>query len=384
VSAVITSIKDDHLQQVRALASRTGRAEAGGCLLEGAALITQAVEAGATLRFALAAEGASDPVASLLATARVPVLAVKESVLRQAVRLNRPVSWLAVAELAGAAGDDHPYGDFAVVLDNVVDPGNLGTIVRTAVGLGVADIVCTDPETDLTSRRVLDASRAAVLRARLRRYETPAEAVRDLRERGFEIVATSGRGRTLQGLAPLSGRPVALVVGNETEGVGDEVLKVADHVVQIPMSGEVESLNVGVATGISLYELRTRAVLASLADRAASSLVGELGAAVAGLTEHAAAGLDHLSADELAVLTLALAGLDPDGLGRDLDGVVSDLRRSGYLADGVTASGKDAVAAMWSPMRRAEEQALTGFSEAEKEQFRGFLRRVRNNFRRDE
>ena len=82
--AVITSLKDDHLQQVRALANRTGRAEAGGCLLEGAVLITQAVEAGATLRFVVAAEGAADPVASLLAEARVPVMVAKESVLRQA------------------------------------------------------------------------------------------------------------------------------------------------------------------------------------------------------------------------------------------------------------------------------------------------------------
>ncbi|GAA3436481.1 TrmH family RNA methyltransferase [Kutzneria kofuensis] len=314
--AVITSLKDDHLQQVRALANRTGRAEAGGCLLEGAALITQAVEAGATLRFVLAAEGASDPVTSLLATTGVPVLMAKESVLRQAVRLNRAVSWLAVAELAAVAGDDLPYGDFAVVLDNVLDPGNLGTIVRTAVGLGVADIVCTDPETDLTSRRVLDASRAAVLRARLRRYDTPVEAVRDLRERGFEVVATSGRASMLQGSVPLSGRPVALVVGNETDGVGEEVLELADHVVRIPMSGEVESLNVGVATGISLYELRARMALASL------------GATITELT-----------------------------------GVVSDLRESGYVG---------------------EDVALTGFSEAEREQFSDFLRRVRKNLRRGE
>ncbi|EWM13119.1 RNA methyltransferase [Kutzneria sp. 744] len=285
--AVITSLKDDHLQQVRALANRTGRAEAGGCLLEGAVLITQAVEAGAALRFVLAAEGAADPVTSLLAEAHVPVMVVKESVLRQAVRLNRAVSWLAVAELAAVAGDDQPYGDFAVVLDNVLDPGNLGTIVRTAVGLGVADIVCTDPETDLTSRRVLDASRAAVLRARLRRYDTPVQAVRDLRERGFEVVATSGRADTLQGSVPLSGRPVALIVGNETDGVGDDVLELADHVVRIPMSGDVESLNVGVATGISLYELRTRMALAMLGP-----VVGELVGAVSDLREPGYVGED--------------------------------------------------------------------------------------------
>jgi TrmH family RNA methyltransferase len=149
------------------------------------------------------------------------------------------------------------------------------------------------------------------------------------------------------------------------------------------MSGEVESLNVGVATGISLYELRMRAVLASLADRAAASLVGEFGAAIAGITGHAVAGLDHLGADELAVLTVTLAGLDADVLGRDVDDVVSNLRESGYLDDGVTAAGRSAVAAMWSPLQQAEERALAGFSESEREQFRDFLRRVRANCRGD-
>jgi tRNA G18 (ribose-2'-O)-methylase SpoU len=374
VSAVISSIKDEHLQQVRTLASRTGRAEASGCLLEGAALIAQAVDAGATLRFVLCAEGARDPVTARLAEIRVPVMVAKESVLRQAVRLHRPVSWLAVAELDTPSETD-PYGDFAVVLDNVVDPGNLGTIVRTAVGLGVFDVVCTDEDTDLTSRRVLDASRAAVLRARIRQFRTPKSAVNALRELGFEIVATSGRGRMLQGLTPLSGKPVALVVGNETAGVSDDVLEMADHVVQIPMSGDVESLNVGVATGISLYELRTRAVLASLADRASASLVGELGAAMTAISTAAVTGVDHLTAEQVQTMVLSLAGVPADSP----DHVVAELHDSGYLDDGVTDRGRQVLAALWSPMRRAQDAALAGFSASERTQLREFLRRVQDN-----
>ncbi|HEX3811550.1 MAG TPA: TrmH family RNA methyltransferase [Mycobacteriales bacterium] len=89
---------------------------------------------------------------------------------------------------------------------------------------------------------------------RYRRRVTPPEAVRALRGAGFQVVVTSPHGAHLQTMAPLRGRRLALVVGNETDGVGAATLAAADLVVQIPMAGPVESLNVGVATGISIYD----------------------------------------------------------------------------------------------------------------------------------
>lgn len=249
----ITSLKDERLALIRALDARSGRVAAGACVLEGAALIAQAVAAGAPLRFVVCAEDAVDLITESLAAQDIPVLPARGSLLRQALRLAKPVAWVAVAELAPEAGES--YGEHAVVIDGVRDPGNLGTIVRTAVALGVADVVCTDDDTDLTGRRVLDASRAAVLRAAVHRYASPVAAVKALRGLGFEVVATSSHADVVQARTPLRGHRVAVVVGNETDGVGPDVLAAADHVVRIPMAGGVESLNVGVAAGISLYEL---------------------------------------------------------------------------------------------------------------------------------
>ncbi len=253
VLPTITSLKDEHLALIRALDARSGRVAAAACVLESAALIAQAVAADAPLRFAVCPDDTADPLKEALAARGVPVFTARGSLLRQALRLSRPVEWVAVADVAAEAGE--AYGDFTVVLDGVRDPGNLGTIVRTAVALGVADVVCTDADTDLTSRRVLDASRAAVLRAAVHRYPTPVAAVQALRRLGFEVVATSSHASVVQAETPVRGKRVALVVGNETDGVAPDVLAAADHVVRIPMAGGVESLNVGVATGISLYEL---------------------------------------------------------------------------------------------------------------------------------
>ncbi|MFJ9615912.1 TrmH family RNA methyltransferase [Streptomyces noursei] len=136
-----------------------------------------------------------------LRDARVPVHTVCEGLLRKISGGARPVDRLAVAHPPTPLRQTDPYGNFAVVCERVADPGNLGTIVRTARALGVQDAVLTDGTTDL--------------------------------------------------------------VGNETEGVSDTVQALADLVVQIPMAGAVESLNVGVATGIS------RGYVAVAADDAA-------------------------------------------------------------------------------------------------------------------
>lgn len=255
MTPAITSLKDEPLALIRALDARAARRAAGACLLEGAALVEQAARSGARLRFAV--HDSTDQLADVLVAQGIPVFRTRGSLLRQALRMTKPVEWVAVAELAEENTGD--YGDFAVVLDGVRDPGNLGTIVRTAVALGVRDVVCTDADTDLTSRRVLDAARAAVLRAAVHRYASPTDAVLALRDNGFEVVATSSHASVEQSATPLRGNRVALVVGNETDGVGPEALAAADHVVRIPMAAGVESLNVGVATGISLYELRALA-----------------------------------------------------------------------------------------------------------------------------
>lgn len=289
--AVITSIKDEHLSTLRALRTRAGRVAAGGCLLEGPALIAQALDAGAALRFAVQAPDADEPeLERRLAESAVPVWQARDSLLRQVLHTAKPVGWAAVADLAAEAGPEVPYGEFAVLLDGVLDPGNLGTIVRTSVGLGVLDVVCTAEDTDLTSRKVLDSSRAAILRARTRRFGSAPEAVRAVRALGFEIVAGSSRATIPQALTPLTGGPVALVVGNETEGVSPAVLDLADHVVRIPMAGAVESLNVGVATGISLYELQAlraeRRALAGLPARQRDQLTALLRTVRSGPTDH--------------------------------------------------------------------------------------------------
>jgi TrmH family RNA methyltransferase len=206
----IDSIKDERVTAARALGTRAGRLSAGRCLVEGASLIRQMLAAGASLDYVLHAEGETDLRAELLA-AGVPAHAAREGLLRKVTGSAKPVSWLAVAVLPPEVSSLEPYGDFAVVCDNIADPGNLGTIVRTARALGVRDIVLTDESTDLGSRRVLDASRGAVVGARVRRFADPLRAVKALQDAGFEVVVT---------VSPRSASSVAGAAARREDGLG--------------------------------------------------------------------------------------------------------------------------------------------------------------------
>lgn len=124
---VIDSIKDSRIAAVRALATRSGRTAAGRCLIEGAALIRQAVAAGAVVDYVLCPEEAADPVLQAeLAGARVPVHPVRAGLLRKVTGGSKPPGWLAVAVLPAEAAAGDPYGDFAVVCEQVADPGTSG------------------------------------------------------------------------------------------------------------------------------------------------------------------------------------------------------------------------------------------------------------------
>ncbi|MFH8404389.1 TrmH family RNA methyltransferase [Streptomyces sp. NPDC018019] len=396
---IIDSIKDPRIAEARTLLTRAGRLAAGLCLLEGASLIGQALAGGARLRYVLRAADASESgLEAGLAAAGVPVHPVRSGLLPKAVGGSKPVSWVALAELPAEVAPDGEWSDFALVCEGIADPGNLGTLVRSAQALGVRDVVLTDEQTDLGSRRTLDSARGAVLTSRVRRFATPAAAVKQLKESGFQVVATSPRGSHLQAMAPLRGGPVALVIGNETAGVSDETLDAADLIVQIPMAGGVESLNVGVAAGISIYELRTKMILTMLTEHIRGTLGRELNVTarlVRSALDAELSKIGDLDGRQMVALMVVacerstpLTELHRDlgaGSEEELGQVLRPLRDRGYLeaagpdAVSITGAGEQALASMWSCQERVEAELHAGLSPDERDQLHAMLRRVQAN-----
>jgi TrmH family RNA methyltransferase len=142
------------------------------------------------------------------------------------------------------------------VLDGVQDPGNVGTMLRTALGLGAAGLVALKGTADLTNSKVIRGAMGASFRLPAA-TAAPDEFVAWARLQRAEIWVADTAGDT--GKRPENRRAeppaIALVVGNEGAGVGQTIDAAADRRIAIPLAGDVESLNVAVAAGILLYEV---------------------------------------------------------------------------------------------------------------------------------
>ncbi len=145
---------------------------------------------------------------------------------------------------------------FLVVIDGVEKPGNLGAILRTADAAGVDGLILTSDEgtgTDIHNPNVIRASLGAIFTVPV--VEAPVgDAITWLRGQGISIVATTPEADEAYTAVPLKG-PIAIVLGSEAFGLGDNWLRSADLQVRIPMHGAVDSLNLSVSTALLLYEV---------------------------------------------------------------------------------------------------------------------------------
>jgi RNA methyltransferase, TrmH family len=157
--------------------------------------------------------------------------------------------------------DDLPLGTppFLCVIEGVEKPGNLGAILRTADAAGVDGVIVCAGATDLHNPNVIRASLGTLFTVPVVEAPTPA-AVNWLHGRGVQIVATTPIATQLYTDADLTG-PVAVVMGSEASGLGEEWLAAATTQVAIPMLGVADSLNLATATALLLYEVvRQRAI----------------------------------------------------------------------------------------------------------------------------
>ena len=255
-----TSKGDALLTTIRDLARRRGRERRGLALAEGVRLVEEALAAGVPVRGAAvspALEGTprGSALKSALAGRGVLLREVTPAELDTLADTEQPQGIVAVVEPPSRVLDDIPTSPGAVllVLDAVQDPGNVGTMLRTALALGASGLVALKGTAELTNPKVLRGSMGAAFRL-------PA-AVSDVGEflvwtkgRGVEVVVAAADGAPL-GRWRRGPAPVALVVGNEGAGVSPALAAGAARRVAIPLAPTVESLNVAVAAGILLYEV---------------------------------------------------------------------------------------------------------------------------------
>lgn len=258
----IKSRKDPRVRAAAALLKAEERKESGQFLCEGARLCEDAARSEMKIVRCLATDTALQKYDSYLALIRktgCEMFAIEDSVAQLLSSTKSPQGVFCVCELPkGAQGViGGAFGsDTCLVLENLQDPGNLGTILRTAEALGVFNIVLLGEGCDPFSPKVLRASMGAVFRILPMIAESPAQLQRLLKDNGFALHAAvpSATAVPVTELSLNRGRH-AVYIGNEGNGLTEETIALCDDSVTIPMGGRAESLNASAAANILLWEL---------------------------------------------------------------------------------------------------------------------------------
>ncbi len=255
----ITNRKHAFVQRCRQLSRRriTG---ADLVLLDGPHLVAEALAAGATILeaavdrpFRLSPEG--EMLFARLVALGVDTAEVGPAIMEAMSPVRTPAGIVAVARIAPAALNQALEGirPLVVVALDVQDPGNLGAIVRAAEAGHATGVVCAGDCADPFGWKALRGSMGSAFRIPVTGRIDLSIALEAIRRRGFRVAATSPRIGTNLYETDLT-RPMAIVVGSEGAGIGNDVIAQADLRLTIPMKAPVESLNVAVATAIVVFE----------------------------------------------------------------------------------------------------------------------------------
>jgi TrmH family RNA methyltransferase len=254
----VTSLTNPTVKAVRALHMRKEREAAGLFLAEGLKLTTDALELGHTPKILLFGPNASSQpllqrAAAATAAAGGDVVEVSRAILEKVSRRDNPQTVVAVFEQVFARLDelDPASAPCWVALESVRDPGNLGTIVRTADAAGVGGVILVGETCDPYSVEAVRATMGSVFATPLYR-STAAEFITWRKDWPGSVVGTMLSATTDYRAAEYR-RPTLILMGPEQAGLSPALAAICDLNVKIPMRGRADSLNLAVATGIMIY-----------------------------------------------------------------------------------------------------------------------------------
>ncbi len=249
------NISKGALKQLRLLQQKKGRDAQGAYLAEGFTIVTEALNAqqkilGIYISGSRAQESSALTIMRAAGMRKVPVEVIKDREYEQISTLTTPPGCLAV--IAQHTPSSLRFDEPVLLLDGLQDPGNVGTIIRTADWYGVRQVLLSERCVDIYNPKVVQSAMGSLFRVQCHEDMNLVEAIEELRHHKYESIALALGGRIQK---PKFSHRTALIVGNESQGITPEVLRVADMTYTLPGAGGVESLNAAMATGIALSQM---------------------------------------------------------------------------------------------------------------------------------
>ena len=247
----IESKNNNLFKEIKKLKEKKHRIKSNKYLIEGLRFVEEAIKSKVSIDSIIFTESFKEknPDLFLKINENIKLIQMNESLLKQLCSTENPQGIVGVINMQNK---ELKSGELVVLVDKVQDPGNMGTIIRTAHAAGAAGIVMTKGTVDIYNDKTLRSTMGSIFYIPIVEDDS-LDFVKSLKKEGYKLVVSSLQGKNNFFEENLHGK-VMIAVGNEGNGVSDEVYDIADIKVKIPMPGEAESLNVAVATSIMIYE----------------------------------------------------------------------------------------------------------------------------------
>ncbi|MGE5630646.1 MAG: TrmH family RNA methyltransferase [Caulobacteraceae bacterium] len=261
---LIRSSSNKNIKLVKALQMKKTRDEQNLFIIEGEKLLKEALDYNVNISFALLSENyteqpKSEELTAVLESKGVPILFAENRIFGEAGETETPQGILAVAEKLCFDFDVVTEQDALcfLLLDGVRDPGNVGTIVRTADACGIDAVILTKGCADLYNGKTIRSTMGSLFHIPVFQNADPVETLKVFREKGIVTIGAAPRSE-MNCIEMQDFEKSAIIIGNESQGIRSETMLLLDYKVNIPMPGRAESLNAGIAAAIMMYEIAVR------------------------------------------------------------------------------------------------------------------------------
>lgn len=255
---IITSPQNQIIKHVKSLYEKSKRDKLGQFFVEGLRIVEDALLNNAEIEFVVVSESsiAKKEVEGLVDRLKEKgslIYEVSDKIFKEISDTETPQGILTVVkkpefELERVISS----GEFLVLLENIQDPGNMGTIIRTADAAGASGIILSKGCVDICNPKVLRSTMGSIFHLPIIKVDNFEEIISNLNENGFNVLAAHLDGQTWHFDVDMRNK-TAVVIGNEANGISDNVAKEC-KLTKIPMLGKAESLNASVSAGIIIYE----------------------------------------------------------------------------------------------------------------------------------
>lgn len=259
---IITSNDNKTIKKLRKI--KQNKLKNGEMLIEGTKMIDEAINENAKIELIVLREDIYNNIDLIekntlrsIKEKNIEIIGISKSIFNELTDVTTSKGVLALVDIKKEENDDIEKEidintDYILFLDGIQDPGNLGTIIRTASSANLKQIIISKDTVYPYSSKVIRSTMGSIFRVKILETNDSIKTLNYLKQNGFKIISTSLQ--TDKSIYDIKYDKTCVIIGNEGNGVKREIQDLSDYKVKIPMLGKTESLNASVAAGIMIYE----------------------------------------------------------------------------------------------------------------------------------